>query len=251
LLSRTLKDERQWMGAARLPVGCPLVIGPSVGAARLRRCCPEPDADTASASPPASLLPGLLQSENSHCPSSLAACHAPARPDADHSPCCCMTLRNLTVTLDDGRTSTWRLPLRSALTMLFRASFCRSVACRQPGRSPRRSRPHEPLTRTEMRTMMGRGVGARSVLLEGYRAASANCSDQPNVSLLIGPPHRSRCFPASSAARRRTARARSGRRARTWCAEMAQRRVRVQRRGCGAASGGAARDTYEGAGGRW
>lgn len=34
-----------------------------------------------------------------------------------------MTERNLMTTLDEGRTSTWRLPLRSALTMLLRASF--------------------------------------------------------------------------------------------------------------------------------
>jgi hypothetical protein len=30
-----------------------------------------------------------------------------------------MTLRNLTMTLEDGRMRTWRLPRRSALTMLF------------------------------------------------------------------------------------------------------------------------------------
>lgn len=37
----------------------------------------------------------------------------------EHSPWRCMTLRNLTTTLDEGRISTWRLPRRSALTMLF------------------------------------------------------------------------------------------------------------------------------------
>jgi hypothetical protein len=31
--------------------------------------------------------------------------------------------QNLTMTLDEGRISTWRLPRRSALTMLFRQSF--------------------------------------------------------------------------------------------------------------------------------
>lgn len=36
-----------------------------------------------------------------------------------HSPWRCITLRNLTTTLDEGRISTWRLPRRSALTMLF------------------------------------------------------------------------------------------------------------------------------------
>ncbi len=34
-----------------------------------------------------------------------------------------MTLKNLTTTLDEGRMRTWRLPRRSALTILFRQSF--------------------------------------------------------------------------------------------------------------------------------
>ena len=41
----------------------------------------------------------------------------------DYSPCRCMTLRNLTTTLDEGLMSTWRFPRRSALTMLFKQSF--------------------------------------------------------------------------------------------------------------------------------
>src|SRR6266576_2644302 len=35
-----------------------------------------------------------------------------------------MTLRNLTTTLEEGLIRTWRLPRRSALTMLLRQSFC-------------------------------------------------------------------------------------------------------------------------------
>ena len=45
------------------------------------------------------------------------------RGDDRNLPCFCMTERNLMTTLDEGRTSTWRLPLRSALTMELRASF--------------------------------------------------------------------------------------------------------------------------------
>lgn len=37
----------------------------------------------------------------------------------ENSPCLCMTFKNFMITLDDGRMSTWRLPRRSALTMLF------------------------------------------------------------------------------------------------------------------------------------
>ena len=40
-----------------------------------------------------------------------------------YSPWRCMTLKNLTTTLEEGRMSTWRLPRRSALTMLFKQSF--------------------------------------------------------------------------------------------------------------------------------
>ena len=36
-----------------------------------------------------------------------------------HLPWRCITLRNFTTTLDEGRISTWRFPRRSALTMLF------------------------------------------------------------------------------------------------------------------------------------
>jgi hypothetical protein len=39
------------------------------------------------------------------------------------SPWRCMTLKNLTTTFEEGRMSTWRLPRRSALTMLFKQSF--------------------------------------------------------------------------------------------------------------------------------
>ena len=42
----------------------------------------------------------------------------------DCSPWRCMTLRNLTTTLDEGLMSTWRFPRRSALTILFKQSFC-------------------------------------------------------------------------------------------------------------------------------
>lgn len=43
----------------------------------------------------------------------------------DDVPWRCMTRRNLTMTLDEGRIRTWRLPAFSALLMLFRAS-CRT-----------------------------------------------------------------------------------------------------------------------------
>lgn len=42
---------------------------------------------------------------------------------ARYIPCFCITLRNFTTTLDDGRMRTWRFPRRSAFTMLTRASF--------------------------------------------------------------------------------------------------------------------------------
>lgn len=38
-------------------------------------------------------------------------------------PCFCITWRNLTMTLDEGRIRTWRLPAFSALLMFFRASL--------------------------------------------------------------------------------------------------------------------------------
>lgn len=41
----------------------------------------------------------------------------------ENVPCFCITLRNLMTTFDEGRIRTWRLPRRSALTMLTRASF--------------------------------------------------------------------------------------------------------------------------------
>lgn len=43
--------------------------------------------------------------------------------DGSHIPCFCMTCRNLTMTLEEGRIRTWRLPAFSALLMLLRASL--------------------------------------------------------------------------------------------------------------------------------
>lgn len=43
--------------------------------------------------------------------------------DGGHIPCFCMTCRNLTMTLEEGRIRTWRLPAFSALLMLLRASL--------------------------------------------------------------------------------------------------------------------------------
>jgi hypothetical protein len=42
-------------------------------------------------------------------------------------PCFCMTLRNLTMTLELGRIMTWRLPAFSALLMFLRASLSTEV----------------------------------------------------------------------------------------------------------------------------
>ena len=41
----------------------------------------------------------------------------------ENRPCFCMTRRNLIITLEDGLIITCRLPLFSALYMLFKASF--------------------------------------------------------------------------------------------------------------------------------
>ena len=51
--------------------------------------------------------------------------HAPAArpPHLSHPPFFIMTCRNLMTTLDEGRTSTWRLPRFSALVRLRRASL--------------------------------------------------------------------------------------------------------------------------------
>lgn len=43
--------------------------------------------------------------------------------EGSHIPCFCMTCKNLTMTLDEGRIKTWRLPAFSALLMLLRASL--------------------------------------------------------------------------------------------------------------------------------
>ena len=59
-----------------------------------------------------------------------------------------MTLRNLTTTFDEGRMRTWRLPRRSALTMLTRASFYDVSTLSGAG----------VRTRTETRTIVGRCV---------------------------------------------------------------------------------------------
>jgi hypothetical protein len=40
-----------------------------------------------------------------------------------HIPCRCMTVRNLTMTLEEGRIKTWRLPAFSALLMALSASW--------------------------------------------------------------------------------------------------------------------------------
>jgi hypothetical protein len=42
-------------------------------------------------------------------------------------PCFCMTVRNLTMTLEDGRIMTWRLPAFSALLMALRQSLSTEV----------------------------------------------------------------------------------------------------------------------------
>jgi len=62
-----------------------------------------------------------------------------------------MTLKNFTTTLEDGRMRTWRLPRRSALTMLFKQSFCESwLSALWNGQRGRCWR-----TRTDTRTIYG------------------------------------------------------------------------------------------------
>lgn len=46
------------------------------------------------------------------------------KENIDHDiPCFCMTLRNLTMTLELGRTRTWRLPAFSALLIALSVSL--------------------------------------------------------------------------------------------------------------------------------
>ena len=56
--------------------------------------------------------------QTARCGTGRAAAPTPRR----HSPCFCMHCKNLMITLEAGRISTWRLPRFSALVIVFKAS---------------------------------------------------------------------------------------------------------------------------------